>query len=119
MDVAHLQDRALLVNRLRPRLAGAKRALVFGSVARGEANEWSDLDIVVIAETDKAFFERFRDFGGLYEGSGLGSICSSTRRLSSNGWWLRETPSSCEFSKKEWTSCEGGPNRSRTLAAAS
>ena len=67
MDVAHLQDRALLVNRLRPRLAGAKRALVFGSVARGEADEWSDLDIVVIAETDKAFFERFRDFGGLYE----------------------------------------------------
>ena len=40
---------------------------MFGSVARGEADEWSDLDLVVIAETDRTFFERFRDFDGLYE----------------------------------------------------
>ena len=67
MDVADLQDRAILVERLRPRVAGARRALVFGSVARGEADEWSDLDLIVIADTDRTFFERFRDFGGLYE----------------------------------------------------
>ena len=67
MDVADLQDRAVLVERLRPRLAGATRALVFGSVAGGEADEWSDLDLVVIADTDRTFFERFRDFDGLYE----------------------------------------------------
>ena len=40
---------------------------MFGSVARGEADEWSDLDLIVIADTDKTFFERFRDFDGLYE----------------------------------------------------
>ena len=40
---------------------------MFGSVARGEADEWSDLDLVVVTETERSFFERFRDFGGLYE----------------------------------------------------
>ena len=40
---------------------------MFGSVARGEADEWSDLDLIVIADTDRPFFERFRDFDGLYE----------------------------------------------------
>ena len=67
MDAAALNDRALLVRQLRSRLASAERALVFGSTARGEADEWSDLDIVVVAETERTFFERFRDFAGLYE----------------------------------------------------
>ena len=40
---------------------------MFGSVARGEADEWSDLDLVVIADTERTFFERFRDFAALYE----------------------------------------------------
>jgi len=40
---------------------------VFGSVARGEADEWSDLDLLVVAETQKGFFERYRDFAGLYD----------------------------------------------------
>ena len=40
---------------------------MFGSGARGEADEWSDLDLIVIADTDRTFFERFRDFDGLYE----------------------------------------------------
>ena len=39
---------------------------MFGSVARGEADEWSDLDLVVVAETERSFFDRFRDFSGLY-----------------------------------------------------
>ena len=67
MDAILLEDCALLVERLRPCLGGAKRALVFGSVARGEADEWSDLDLVVVAETKRNFFDRFRDFDGLYE----------------------------------------------------
>ena len=67
VDAIVLQDRSLLAKRLRPHLAGAKRALVFGSVARGEADEWSDLDLVVIAETERTFFERFREFDELYE----------------------------------------------------
>ncbi len=34
------------------------RVVVFGSFARGESGERSDLDIVVIQETDKRFLER-------------------------------------------------------------
>lgn len=67
MEVAYIRDRALLAKRLRPCLSGVSRALVFGSVARGEADEWSDLDLLVIAETERTFFERFRDFVALYE----------------------------------------------------
>ena len=67
MDLTGIQDRDILAARLRPHLVNAGRALVFGSVARCEADAWSDLDIVVIAETDRTFFERFRDFAGLYE----------------------------------------------------
>ena len=59
--------RTILATRLRPHLGQAARALVFGSVARGEADEWSDLDLLVVAETERAFCERYRDFAGLHE----------------------------------------------------
>ena len=67
MDTAPPQDRTVLAMRLGPHLSRAARALVFGSVARGEADEWSDLDLLVVAETERAFCERYRDFAGLYE----------------------------------------------------
>ncbi len=41
--------------------------IAFGSVARGEADHWSDLDLVIVAETPRPFFERFKDFSGLYD----------------------------------------------------
>ena len=47
--------------------AGAKRAIVFGSYARGDADYWSDLDLLIIAETPLPFPDRFRIFPGLYE----------------------------------------------------
>jgi hypothetical protein len=53
--------------RLVPHLKPARKAIVFGSVARGEADEWSDLDLVIIAETSRPFLERFKDFAGLYD----------------------------------------------------
>jgi predicted nucleotidyltransferase len=34
--------------------------LLFGSVARGEIREWTDLDLVVVADTDLPFYERTR-----------------------------------------------------------
>jgi len=40
--------------------AGAKQIWLFGSHARGEADEDSDVDLVVIQETDQPFFERMR-----------------------------------------------------------
>ena len=43
------------------RHAGAGRALVFGSWARGEADGFSDLDLVVVMETDRPRAERGLD----------------------------------------------------------
>ena len=41
--------------------------IVFGSVARGEADAGSDLDLLIVADTTRPFFERFKDFAGLYD----------------------------------------------------
>ncbi len=40
--------------------AGAKRAVAFGSYARGVADAWSDLDLAVVVDTDLARLERGR-----------------------------------------------------------
>lgn len=44
------------------RRGGARRALVFGSYARGTADAASDLDLLIVCETDLPFVERFRLF---------------------------------------------------------
>lgn len=35
-----------------------QRVLLFGSLAAGDIDEWSDLDLVVVAETDLPFYDR-------------------------------------------------------------
>lgn len=47
--------------------AGAKRAVAFGSYARGVADAWSDLDLVVVIETDLPRLERGRLLDELYD----------------------------------------------------
>jgi predicted nucleotidyltransferase len=37
-----------------------ERIILFGSLAAGQVDEWSDLDLVVIAETDLPFYERMK-----------------------------------------------------------
>ena len=37
-----------------------ERVVLFGSLAHGRVHEWSDLDLVVIADTDLPFLERLR-----------------------------------------------------------
>ncbi len=37
-----------------------ERIILFGSLANGQVHEWSDLDLVVITETELPFFERLR-----------------------------------------------------------
>lgn len=44
------------------RETGALRAIVFGSYARGEARDRSDLDLVIIASVTRKFVTRFKDF---------------------------------------------------------
>lgn len=46
-----------IADRLRDRY-GAKRVLVYGSVARGTSTEHSDIDLLVVAPTTERFYER-------------------------------------------------------------
>ncbi len=47
---------ALLAEQYRP-----QKVLLFGSLASGETGEWSDLDLVIIRETDKRFLDRTKE----------------------------------------------------------
>ncbi|MCY4025949.1 MAG: nucleotidyltransferase domain-containing protein [Acidobacteria bacterium] len=40
----------------------AHAAWIFGSYARGTARAGSDIDLIVVAPTDRPFVERFRDY---------------------------------------------------------
>lgn len=61
-----LHDLDELRRQLAPHLRGSLKAILFGSVARGESDAWSDLDLIVVARTTRPFLERFKDFTGLY-----------------------------------------------------
>jgi hypothetical protein len=67
MDPCLIQDLETLGRRLAPHLRRARKAIVFGSVARRQADEWSDLDLVIVADTPRPFLERYRDFLGIYD----------------------------------------------------
>jgi predicted nucleotidyltransferase len=41
---------------------GAQLAILFGSYARGEADAWSDVDLLIVCEMPYPFVERFRSF---------------------------------------------------------
>jgi predicted nucleotidyltransferase len=49
----------------------AKAAYLVGSWARGEADAWSDVDVVIVAPSTRPVVERFRDY--------LPAILTSTR----------------------------------------
>jgi uncharacterized protein len=44
-----------------------KRALLFGSFARGTGTRHSDLDILIVQDSDKRFFDRFDPFNELFD----------------------------------------------------
>jgi predicted nucleotidyltransferase len=46
---------------------GAHKAIVFGSYARGDADEYSDLDLIIVASSDRNFFHRHEEFSGIYD----------------------------------------------------
>lgn len=51
----------ILAQRLRPVFKKYRvlRAIVFGSLARGDATHRSDLDLIVVQDTDKRFLDRY------------------------------------------------------------
>ena len=57
------------MDRLRKAVAGKGvcAAYLFGSYARGDADRYSDLDLLIIQNTERPFLERFRDFGAVFE----------------------------------------------------
>ena len=52
-----------IAERLRPifEQRRVQRAIVFGSLARGQATRRSDLDLIVVMDTDKRFLDRYDD----------------------------------------------------------
>ena len=52
----------------------ARLAVLFGSYGRGDADKFSDLDLIVVAETGRPFIERFKDFVGVWHVSPVKSI---------------------------------------------
>jgi uncharacterized protein len=56
-----------LRRRIAPHVRRARKVIAFGSVARQEADAGSDLDLIILADTTRPFFERFKDFAGLYD----------------------------------------------------
>ena len=41
-------------------------AYIFGSYARSDADQYSDIDLVIIADSERAFVDRFVDFWDLW-----------------------------------------------------
>ena len=61
------------LDQIRPRLAafcaghGITRAIVFGSYARGTQTRRSDLDLVIVMDTQKRFLDRYDDVKAIHD----------------------------------------------------
>ena len=53
---------------------GAKKAILFGSYARGDPDEYSDIDVIIVAESKRPLVERFKDFSDLWKVSPVKAI---------------------------------------------
>ena len=47
----------------------AFKAIAFGSFARGDSDEFSDLDLMIVAGSRRVFLERFKDFLDMWSDS--------------------------------------------------
>jgi predicted nucleotidyltransferase len=91
LDFDREQILALLKGRLQER--GVREAYLFGSVATGQAGPWSDLDLVIVQETDVPFVERPRAFWDVLDlGLGMDLLVYTsqefeTLRQTGSGFW--------------------------------
>jgi len=46
---------------------GIKKAILFGSYAKGSVSRKSDIDLMFIMDTNKRFFDRYKDVEEIYE----------------------------------------------------
>lgn len=46
---------------------GVEKALIFGSYARQLETRKSDIDLMIVVETEKRFFDRYDDFNDIYD----------------------------------------------------
>ncbi len=63
-------DRGELIELLQQKLAdhpNVREAFLFGSAATGKEKSWSDIDIVIVADTTEPFIERSRQFFDLLD----------------------------------------------------
>jgi uncharacterized protein len=63
-------DRESLVRLLKRKLSvheNVRQAFLFGSAVTGEIHPWSDVDLVIVAETSEPFIERPRQFFDLLD----------------------------------------------------
>ncbi len=54
------RELSLVVERLKTEYA-PKQIILFGSLAKGDTHEWSDIDLVIIKDTDKEFLDRLKE----------------------------------------------------------
>ncbi|HEX5043203.1 MAG TPA: nucleotidyltransferase domain-containing protein [Candidatus Polarisedimenticolaceae bacterium] len=66
-EAAHSLEELARLARAPLESAGAERAVVFGTYARGEADGYSDLDLVVVLRTDRPFLERWKQLRGVLD----------------------------------------------------
>jgi predicted nucleotidyltransferase len=64
----------IFLREMQPLLAatGARAAYLFGSHARGDADEYSDIDVIVVVPTEREPVERFRDYLPAIVAAGVG-----------------------------------------------
>ena len=61
--VVRMIDRRTALDRIIKGLQtyGAEKGILFGSSARGDADRWSDIDLIVVKRTDRGFIDRLLD----------------------------------------------------------
>lgn len=87
-----MQDTKFIVDQLKK--DKPKAIILFGSAARGEASDDSDLDILIIKETNKNFTDRIRETRAQIRTNQALDIIVLTpeeaRKLSQNNTFLRQ-----------------------------